>query len=283
MSAVSVDDVVSRPDDARGPEDERAARVARARAALARAEERTGAARWVRPVRPVPHGPDEDVVEAPVRPPAPEVEPAGAARVLPVAGHLARLLPSGGLDRGSTVVVQGSTSLVLALLVEASRAGSWVAVVGLPEVGVLAAHHLGLVLERVVLVPSPGPDGPVVLAALLDGFDVVVVGPEVPLSAADQRRLGARARERSAVLLPTGAWPGAQVVLTAERSQWEGLGRGDGRLRTRRLTVRRSGRGAATLGRSADVQVPGAGTAGAVRAGATVLTDEATGLEERAG
>lgn len=284
MSAVAVDRAVVPG----GGEHERAARVARARAALARAEERTGAARWVRPVRPVPVGPDAADEPAPGAPPAPatqpEVEPEGSARVLPVAQHLGRLLPSGGLDRGSTVVVQGSTSLVLALLVEASRAGSWVVVVGLPEVGVLAAHHLGLVLDRVVLVPSPGPDAPVVLAALLDGFDVVVVGPEVPLSAADQRRLGARARERSAVLLPTGTWPGAHVVLTAERSQWEGLGKGDGRLRTRRLTVRRSGRGSAALTRSTDVQVPGGGTVGSPAGRRAVLpAAEVAVPEERAG
>lgn len=229
-----------------------AARAARARAVLAHAEERTGASRWVRPVRPLPStgAPGEGGAERP------EAEPAAAAQVLPVAEHLAALLPSGGLDRGSTVVVAGSTSLALALLVEASRAGSWVAVVGLPEVGVLAAHHLGLVLERVVLVPAPGPDAPTVLAALLDGVDVVVVGPRAALSPSDRRRLSARARERQSVLLPTTDWSGANVVLTAEDSRWEGVGRGDGRLRTRRLTVRRSGRGAAAHGPQRDVQLP---------------------------
>ena len=229
------------------------ARAARARTVLARAEERTSTTRWVRP----PTTPD----------------PASAARVLPVARPLAGLLPSGALDRGSTVVVGGSTALVLALLAEASRSGSWVGLVGLPRVGVLAAHQLGLDLDRVVLVPAPGPDGPTVVAALLDGVDVVVVG-EAALTDADRRRLSARARERGAVLLSTTFWPGAHVVLTVEASHWDGLGRGNGRLRDRRLTVRGGGRGSAAQGWRTEVTLsagPAAHRAGAPAAQVRLL------------
>ena len=87
----------------------------------------------------------------------------------------------------------GSTSLVLGLLAHASRHGGWVAVVGLPSVGLLAAHQIGLVLDRLVLVPDPGPDAPRVLAALVDGVDAVVAG-DVALLDSDRRRLSARAR-----------------------------------------------------------------------------------------
>ena len=266
MSAVTVQEAVL----------DRDARAALARAALARAEEATGTGRWVRPVRlhPVREAAPSPAVTRPVPEPAApaavqahaasahaarptdEREPEAAARLLPVAGSLAGLLPQGALSRGSTVVVAGSTSLTLGLLSEASRAGSWVALVGLPAVGVLAAHQLGLVLDRVVLVPAPGPDGPTVVAALLDGVDVVVVGPQVALTDSDRRRLSARARERSAVLLPTTPWPGAQVVLTAQDSQWHGLGRGHGRLRSRRLTVQRGGRGTAAQGLRSQVTLP---------------------------
>lgn len=253
---------------------ERAARAALARATLDRAEERTGASRLVRPRIPVQVASDR--VSGPVSSPvsgvpssagparlgAPqrsvEIEPAAAARVLPVHDAVASLLPSRGLDRGATVVVTGSTSLVLALISEASRAGGWVALVGLPTVGVLAAHQLGLELERTVLVPAPGPDAPTVLAALLDGVDVVVVGPGAALGPSDQRRLSARARERSAVLLPTTPWSGAHVVLTAEGSRWDGLGRGDGRLRSRHLVVRRGGRGASAQECRSGVMLPAA-------------------------
>lgn len=229
-----------------------------ARAVLTRAEESTGTAQWVRPARlvPAPGPTTDDRPDLPAPVPAADVEPASSARVLPVPADLAGLLPSGALDRGSTVVVSGSTSLALALLAEASQAGSWVALVGLPGVGVLAAHQLGLDLDRVVLVPAPGPDGPTVVAALVDGVDVVVVGPQAALTDADRRRLSARARERGAVLLATAPWPGARVVLTAEASSWDGLGRGDGRLRSRRLTVCRSGRGSAARGSRAEVVLP---------------------------
>lgn len=249
-----------RPGDAPAAHD----RVALARAVLARAEERTGAGSWVRPLRPVPVEPAEpegtEASEVPVAADPDRADAADAdlaARCLPVPGALAALLPSGGLDRGSTVVAAGSTSLALGLLTSASQAGGWVALVGLPSVGVLAAHGLGLDLDRVVLVPDPGPDAPTVVAALLDGVDVVVVGP-VALSPADRRRLSARARERSAVLLPTTPWPGAHVVLTAEASRWDGLGHGHGRLRTGRVVVRRTGRGSAARQRRFDVVLPAA-------------------------
>lgn len=237
------------------------ARAELARAVLRRAEERTGTARWVPPVRavPTPHrSPDElSSVGAREVPALPEVpEPEAGARLLPVPSDLAGLMPRGALVRGSTVVVSGSTSLVLALLAEASAAGGWVALVGLPEVGVLAAHELGLALDRVALVPAPGPDAPVAVAALLDGVDAVVVGPGAALSGADRRRLSARARERAAVLLSTEPWPGAHVVLTAQRQEWEGLGAGHGRLRGRRLSVLRTGRGAAAAEVRRDVVVP---------------------------
>lgn len=209
-----------------------------------------GAGAAVAPVGPV-------VVGAPVeRSVGVDLDPEASARVLPVPPELGVLLPEGTLRRGATVVVTGSTSLVLRLLADVSRSGGWVALVGLPDVGVLAAHQLGLVLDRVALVPDPGPEAPTAVAALLDGVDAVVVGPAVALGDGDRRRLSARARERSAVLLPTAPWPGAHVVLTAERSRWEGLGQGSGRLRSRALTVRRAGRGAAGRTTVLDVTVP---------------------------
>lgn len=242
-------------------------RAALARAVLARAEEQTGTVRWV--PRPVRRGDDVAPAAGGTVPVAALVtgttavptavptaaDPASGACVLPVAPEVSGLLPSGGLDRGSTVVVGGSTALVLALLAEASRSGSWVAMVGLPRVGVLAAHQTGLDLERLVLVPTPGPDGPTVLAALLDGVDVVVVG-DVALTDADRRRLSARARERGAVLLSCAPWHGAHVVLTVEATRWTGLGMGHGRLRERWLTVSGGGRGAAGRGWRTEITLP---------------------------
>lgn len=222
-------------------------RAALARTVLARAEERTGTRRspWQagRPdLRADPHGRRPDL--GPVR------------SALPVAGALSDLLPD-GMVRGAALTIAGSTSLLLASLAEASAAGAWIALAGLPSVGVLAAHQSGLDLTRVVLVPDPGPDGPRVLAALVDGVDVVVVG-RVALVDADRHRLGARARERGAVLVSTSAWPGSAVVLTAEGSRWSGVGRGDGRLTDRVLGVHRAGRGSARPARF-EVRLPGCG------------------------
>jgi hypothetical protein len=59
----------------------------------------------------------------------------------------------------------------------------------------------GVALERLALVPGPGPDWPEVVAALLDGIDVVVAAPPVGVSPMLARRLAARARQRGTVLV----------------------------------------------------------------------------------
>jgi hypothetical protein len=180
----------------------------------------------------------------------------GEGRLLPVPDELADLLPLGGLQRGTAVVVDGSTSLLLALLSEASRTGAWIAMVGFPRLGVLAAAEAGIDLARVALVPSPGPDAAAAVAALLDGIDVVVLGPDAALSDADRRRLTSRARERGSLLLSAQPWAGAHVVLTVREGTWSGADHGAGRLRRRRLTVTRSGRAGAARGVERQVELP---------------------------
>ncbi|MFD2024987.1 hypothetical protein [Promicromonospora aerolata] len=207
--------------------------------------------------------------------------PDEGARVLPVDPRLASLLPDGGLRTGTTVVVQGSTSLLLTLLAEASRDGAWTVLVGYPAAGMAAAADAGCDLARTLVVPLPagsGVDAPAVLAALIDGMDVVVVGPEVALLDQDRRRLTARARERGTVLvsaLPVSSgegsgreWSGAHVVLEATAGDWAGIDHGAGWLRRRTLRVRRTGRGSAARPLHLDVEVPvlsggqGSGTGG---------------------
>jgi len=194
--------------------------------------------------------------------PRPAAEPGADGRVLPVGAPLATLLPGGGLRRGTTVAVAGTvgaTSLVLALLAEASAGGAWAGVIGRPDLGLVAAAEAGVALERLALVPYPGADLVAVTAALLDGLDLVVVAGGV-LHGSDRARLAARARQRGAVLLPLGPWPGADVELTCEQGRWQGVGAGSGdvgRLRTRRVCVRLRGRGVAPAGRSARLLLPG--------------------------
>ena len=104
--------------------------------------------------------------------------------------------------------VAGTTSLALALAAGASQAGSWVAAVGLGSLGLVAAAELGVALDRLVLVDDPGRDRAgwaSVVAALVDGFDVVLVAAGSAGSRpADARRLVARVRERGAVLVAVG-------------------------------------------------------------------------------
>jgi hypothetical protein len=173
----------------------------------------------------------------------------GVDQVLPVAAELRPVLPWAGLRRGATISVTaatGSMSLLFALLAAASRAGAWCAAVGFPALGVLAAAEVGVVTDRLVLVPRPGPEWPATASALLDGLDVVLVRSPGRVAPAQGQRLAARARTRGAVLLVHGDWPGADVTLRPEAAAWAGLGDGRGRLRERLVTVHARGRGTAS-------------------------------------
>ena len=96
-------------------------------------------------------------------------------RVLPLVPALAAIFPAAGLRRGATVVVatngeaQGAVSLALALVAEASATGSWCAVVGVPDLGLLAAAELGACLDRVALVPHLVPSQWVTVIGALHG------------------------------------------------------------------------------------------------------------------
>ena len=170
-------------------------------------------------------------------------------RALPVCPALAPVLPA-GLARGSTVGVgpggrpcrSPDLYLLLAVVAGASAAGSWCAIVGLPDLGVEAAAAMGVDLGRLALVPDPGERWPTVVATLLDGIDLVVLGGSVRVRAGDARRLSARARNRGAVLV-VADWPETpDLVVTAGTGTWEGLGRGHGHLFRRRVDVEVGGR-----------------------------------------
>jgi hypothetical protein len=178
---------------------------------------------------------------------------AGTRELLPVPQALAELFPEGGLRRGSTITVSGSSSLVLALLAEVSQQQGWCAEVGSPLLGSAAAAEAGVALERFVRVAEPGEQWPSIVASLLEAFDIVVVHPPPRAREADMRRLSARARERSAVLLATTKWDGAQLGLSVTDQRWHGLGSGHGYLRARELDVQALGRGASTQPRRTTV------------------------------
>ncbi len=115
---------------------------------------------------------------------------ASQTRLLPVVPPLAGLFPHGGLRRGTTIVVGGraggggaapgpggSVSVALALVAAASAAGSWCALVGLDGLGAVAAHDIGIDLDRLAIVPRPQAAWAEVTAAVIDGVDLVVLFP----------------------------------------------------------------------------------------------------------
>lgn len=190
---------------------------------------------------------------------------AAGERMLAVPAPLAALVPRGGLQRGSTVATGGlaATSLALALAGPTTASGAWLAVVGLPQLGLLAAAELGVALERTLLVADPGPRAwAATVAALLDAVEVVLVRPAQAVAAGTQRRLVARARDRGSVLVQVGGRPGVwaeapDLIVSATDARWEGLGPGHGRLRARRVTVAVAGRRGADRPRRADLWLPG--------------------------
>jgi hypothetical protein len=192
-----------------------------------------------------------------VRPPAAE-EPGrvGVDAAWPVPAALRPLLPTGALRRGSTAAVLGSTSVLFATLATASEAGAWITLIGMPEAGLLAATEYGIDLDRLPLIPDSGPHWQQVVAAMLDGTDVVVVKPPTPVTAADTRHLAARVRQRGTALLSTTPWPGAEATLEATDSCWYGLGYGRGRLRARQMQAVAYGPGRLARPRQARLWLP---------------------------
>ncbi len=130
---------------------------------------------------------------------------------------------SAGLPKGTVAVLSGARSLPVSMAASVSAAGGHVAVVGLPDFGLLAAAEMGADLSRLAVIPQPGTDPVEVAAVLMDGMDLVILvlaGRRVPAGRA--RALVARARQRGCTLLVTqGDWQGASVRMDARVSGYE--------------------------------------------------------------
>lgn len=167
------------------------------------------------------------------------------ARYHPTLDGLSGLLDP-GLRRGVSYLVEGSTSLALALAAGASQAGSWCAAVGLPGLGVQAAAGLGVDLERFAVVPDPGNHWLEVTATLADAVDVILLKPPSRARDTDVRRLAARLRQRGCTLVvQSNSWLGLESRLTVTDSRWLGAADdGRGYLSARHAQVTVSGKGA---------------------------------------
>jgi hypothetical protein len=154
---------------------------------------------------------------------------APSENLLPLPEALAKSL-SNALPRGGVAVLSGARSLPLSLVAAVTAAGGHVAIVGQPDVGLLAAVEMGADLSRLAVVPDPGPDPVEVAAVLMDGLELVVLGlggRSVPPTRA--RAVTARARQKGCTLLVTeGDWPGAVAWLDARVRGYELAGAGAG-------------------------------------------------------
>jgi hypothetical protein len=171
--------------------------------------------------------------------------------LLPVPETLAELLPS-SLPRGTVAVLSGARSLPLSMVAAVTAAGGHAAIVGQPDVGLLAAVEMGADLSRLAVVPDPGADPVEVAAVLMDGMDLVVLGlAGRTVTAGRARAVVARARQKGCTLLVTdGDWQGASARLDACVSGFEVAGAGAhgapvpgcGRISRVRLATRAQGR-----------------------------------------
>ncbi len=184
---------------------------------------------------------------------------------------LSALLPEGGIRRGTAVAVSGhgATTLAMALTAEASRRGSWVAAVGIADLGVAALAERGVDLGRWTLVDLPARrrDKSIaadVLGAVVGSFDLVLVGSAIRVEGATARRLLARMREHGTSLIcalgsgwaeiVSGLQPEVRMVI--EQTRWTGIDGGHGQLLARRAEVAVGGRGAASRPRRIAIWLP---------------------------
>lgn len=158
-------------------------------------------------------------------------------RALPTAAELSGLLPGGALRAGTSITVQGSLQLSLALIAAASASGAWCGAIGVPEIGFEAAAALGLALERFVVVPEPGTHGLSIAATLSEVLTAIVLRPVGQVGPSEASRVTAKLRDRGTALIVLGSWPGAECRLQITASRWTGLGEGHGLLDARELRV----------------------------------------------
>jgi hypothetical protein len=158
---------------------------------------------------------------------------------------LSEALPA-GLPRGTVAVLSGARSLALSMVAAVTAAGENAAIVGQPDIGLLAAVERGADLSRLAVIPAPGIDPVEIAAVLLDGMDLVVLGlGGCSVPAARTRTMAARARHRGCTLLVTGGdWQGVALRLDARVCGYETTSdiAGFGRISDVRLDVSARGR-----------------------------------------
>ncbi|RAX19174.1 MULTISPECIES: hypothetical protein [unclassified Actinomyces] len=196
----------------------RVERLAAARAALARAEDRAGlhgrAAREV--AQAFAQTGRAAAVSGAVALAAPDALPEmGAATP-------AALLPLGA-DAVGAVSLTGSAGALLAVAALRQGAEDWCGVVGCEGLGWCAAAEAGLDLSRVLAVPAADLPSNLLtsaLGALMDGVAVLLISATAAarLRPRDRRTLLARARERRCLILTPFPWEGSRTLHASSAS-----------------------------------------------------------------
>lgn len=196
----------------------RVERLAAARAALARAEERAGlhgrAAREVaQAFAQTGRAAAVSGAVALAAPDAlPETEAATPAALLPL-----------GADAVGVVSLTGSAGALLAVAALRQGAEDWCGVVGCEGLGWCAAAEAGLDLSRVLAVPAADLPSNLLtsaLGALMDGVAVLLISATAAtrLRPRDRRTLLARARERRCLILTPFPWEGSRTLHASSAS-----------------------------------------------------------------
>lgn len=191
----------------------------------------------------------------------------GIDRLLPVHEALSPLFRSGGLRRGSVINIngdRGATSLGLSLLQKPAQLGAWIALIDTPDLGILAASELGLPLGRCVSVTLDDNNNWLkAMGAVLGAFELVLTRPAAKMTPSQLRPLLARLRKDGSVLVQLPQRSHNQsygvlgdVHLEVRRVAWKGLYSGTGRLVSRKLEVRATGKGAVAEGHSVRFWLP---------------------------
>jgi len=188
-----------------------------------------------------------------------------ADRTLRVPEPIAELLGRPGLARGQIVACTGTagTSLAFALVTCAVAEGAWLAVVDVPWVGLDAVADLGIPLERIVRVETRsssaiGRRWAEVVAAAVDGFELIVTRLPPAATGSAVRKLRARLQRHGSVLVAIGRHEACSpdLVLDGSPLTWDQAAAGAGHLTGRRVLVEASGR-RLPLPRRADLLLPG--------------------------
>ncbi|MDT5224121.1 MAG: hypothetical protein QOG19_1528 [Mycobacterium sp.] len=142
-----------------------------------------------------------------------------------VAAHAEELVSAGSapLPRGTVAVLSGARSMLLRMVATVTADGGNAAIVGQPDIGLLAAVEMGADLSRLAVIPDPGSDPVEVAAVLVDGMDLVVLGlGGRRVTRTRARAVVARARHKGCTVLVTdGDWEGASTRLEARVCGYE--------------------------------------------------------------